>query len=194
MNAAEYVASIPGLIESFGPAPDKILISLTKAFIRYERELDDWEQAVERVERLNAIGHWYRRKFRDPEQWAFILEALCLTDFTPPCPQNDEDLFDALMCLQWEAMSVEMQRRLKAAGYEPLVVAEKTAAELKKRIRMSFGSYGLDQMPSLAACSEGHLEELVRVLSIGHAYPQFKERIHTILVTGEHSPPIESEV
>src|SRR5689334_4947497 len=99
MNFEEYVASIPGLLATFEAAPDSIFIPLTKAFIRYRRDLMNWEEAITQVDRLGAITHWYRQKFRAPEQWVFVLETFSLTDLTPASPQNDDDLFDALMSL-----------------------------------------------------------------------------------------------
>lgn len=149
MNYEEYVASIPGLLATFEAAHDSILIPLSKAFIRYRQDLPNWEEVISQVDRLSAIADWYRKKFREPEQWVFVLETLSLTDLTPACPQNDDDLFDALMCLDWEELDDEMRSRMRAVGFDPELIKDKPAADIVKRIRTSFGSYGLDRMRPL---------------------------------------------
>jgi hypothetical protein len=184
MNFDEYVASIPGLLATFEAAHDSVLIPLTKASIRYRQDLPKWEEIITQVDRFSAIADWYRKKFRAPEEWAFVLEALSLTDLTPSSPQNDDDLFDALMSLEWEELDDDMRSRMKAVGFDPEVIKGKPTPDIVRRIRTSFGSYGLDRMPSLALFSEQQLWDWVRVLSIGHAYPRFKDRIRSILIEG----------
>ena len=88
------------------------------------------------------------------------------------------------MCLDWKELDDEMRSRMKAGGFDPEVIEGKPIADIVKKIRTSFGRYGLDRMPSLALFPEEQLWEWVRVLSIGYAYPKFKDRIRSILIDG----------
>jgi hypothetical protein len=181
-DASGYIQSIPGLIDTFRPVSDSVLLPLTKSFIRHLKHFDDPDQIVEHLDRSLAIAGWYREKFREPHYWMFIIEGIGLDDLTPSEPHDESDRFDALMTLDWEEIPEGLKKRLLAVGYDPEQIESTDDAALKKRIRKEWSAYHLPFIPSLERFSAEQLRGLVKIFAVPKAYPEFKQRIYTLLL------------